>query len=248
MQLRPPPDPSAVPEDVAAGLTDATRTLGFRPAVTVLRPGGRRDEQGVATLAQWAAKGAHLLEADLGLGPGDRLHVDVPADWPLAAVCLAAWWAGITVTTDGDAEVAVVDEHREVPPAAVDVLRTGGAVDGAPLGSVPGEAWASAVQTFPDAPPPPRADADLAALVVGVRRWTQRELLADAAATGTHGATIGIDAATADPLLALLVVAVRPVAAGRPTVVLDGVGRDAADGDRVGVWLPEVSARRAARG
>jgi uncharacterized protein (TIGR03089 family) len=147
VQLRPPPDPSAVPSDVATGLRAASEELGFRPAVTVLRP-DRRDEQGVATLAQWAAKGAHLLEADLGLGPGDRLHVDVPAGWTLAAVCLAAWWAGITVTTDGSTEVAVVEEGRPVPSGVADLLRTGAAVDGAPLATTEGEAWSEAVQTF----------------------------------------------------------------------------------------------------
>lgn len=239
MQLRPPPDPTAVPTDVAAGLTAAAATLGFQPAVSVLRAAGRRDEQGVASLAQWAAKGAHLLEADLGLGPGDRLHLDVRAGWPLAAVCLAAWWAGIGVTTDGDAEVAVVDEDRPVPAGAVDVLRTGASVDGAPVGDVPGEPWASAVQTFPDTPPPPRAAADLVAVQVGPRRWTQRELLADAAAlTDDRRATVGITADGADATLALLAVAARPIAAGRPTVVLDGAERDAAAGDRVSVWLP----------
>lgn len=237
MQLRPPPDPSAVPTDVATGLREATTTLGFRPAVTVLRP-DRRDEQGVATLAQWAAKGAHLLEADLGLGPGDRLHVDVPAGWPLAAVCLAAWWAGIGVTTDGDAEVAVVDETRPVPPATTDVLRTGAAVDGSPTSSAEGEAWAEAVQAFPDAPPPTRADADLLALVEGPRRWTQRELLADAAGLCDRTATLGVTVVGASAVLGVLAVAARPIAVQRPTVVLDGVDHRAAEPDRVTVWLP----------
>jgi uncharacterized protein (TIGR03089 family) len=237
VHLRPPPDPSTVPEDVASGLTAAATALGFRPAVTVLRP-GRRDEQGVATLAQWAAKGAHLLEADLGLGPGDRLHVDLPAGWTLAAVCLAAWWAGVTVTTDGDAEVAVVDEGRDAPAAAVDVLRTGPAVDGAPLDPAGDEPWPVAVQAFPDAPPPPRAAADLPALVAGDRRWTQRELLADAAALGDRWGTLGVEAAGVDPVLAVLAVAARPIAARRPTVVVDGVDRDAAAADRVAAWLP----------
>lgn len=242
MQLRPPPDPSAIPTDVATGLREATATLGFRPAVTVLRAAGRRDEQGMGTLAQWAAKGAHLLEADLGLGPGDRVHVDVPAGWPLAAICLAAWWAGITVTTDGDAEVAVVDESRPVPATGVeDLLRTGAAVDGAPVAVVEGEAWAQAVQTFPDAPPPPRAAAELVALAVGPRRFTQRELLADAAGLGDRRGTLGLEAAHLDPVVAVLAVAARPVALQRATVVLDGADRDAAAADGVTVWLPRAS-------
>jgi uncharacterized protein (TIGR03089 family) len=236
VQLVPPPDPSSVPTDVAAGLRAATQTLGFRPAVTVLRPEGRQ-EQGVASLAQWAAKGAHLLEADLGLGPGDRVAVDLPAGWTLAAVCLAAWWAGCTVALDGDAEVAVVDEDRTPPAAAVDVLWTGAAVDGAPRGATIGDPWSVAVQPFPDAPPPPRASPDLPALVDGVRRFTQRELLADAAALGDRRGALGLDGVAVDRSLAVLACAARPIAAQRPTVVLDGVPREAAAGDRVTVWL-----------
>lgn len=236
MQLVPPPDPAAVPTDVASGLRTATGELGFRPAVTVLRP-DRRDEQGVATLAQWAAKGAHLLEADLGLGPGDRVHLDLPAGWTMAAVCLAAWWAGIAITLDGDAEVAVVEEGRTPPAAAVDVLWTGAAVDGAPVGATGGEPWAQAVQAFPDAPPPPRAGPELLALVGGPRRFDQRELLADAAALGDRRATLGVDSATVTGHRAVLAVAARPIAARRPTVVLAGVDRDAATQDRVTSWL-----------
>ncbi|MEX1162648.1 MAG: hypothetical protein WEB03_03610 [Nitriliruptor sp.] len=236
MQLVPPPDPAAVPTDVASGLRSATDQLGFRPAVTVLRP-SRRDEQGVATLAQWAAKGAHLLEADLGLGPGNRLRVDVPAGWTLAAVCLAAWWAGIAVVLDGDAEVAVVEEGRPAPASATDVLWTGPAVDGAPLATTGGEPWAVAVQAFPDAPPPPRAGAELIALVDGPRRFDQRELLADAAALGDRRGTLGVDAATVTGTRAVLAVAARPIAVRRPTVVLAGTDRDAAASDRVTTWL-----------
>lgn len=237
MQLVPPPDPTSVPTDVASGLRTAAASLGFRPAVTVLRP-EERQEQGVASLAQWAAKGAHLLEADLGLGPGDRVAVDLPAGWTLAAVCLATWWAGCTVALDGDAEVAVVDEHRSPPATAVDVLWTGDAVDGAPLGATVGDPWAVAVQPFPDAPPPPRASSDLPALADGFRRFTQRELLADAAALGDRRGTIGLDRAGVDRTLAVLACAARPIAARRPTVVLHGVPRAAASGDRVTTWLP----------
>jgi uncharacterized protein (TIGR03089 family) len=237
VQLRPPPDPTAVPTDVATGLRAATDALGFRPAVTVLRPGAR-EEQGVASLAQWAAKGAHLLEVDLGLGPGDRVAVDVPAGWTLAAVSLAVWWAGVTVALDGDAEVAVVEEGRPPPAGALDVLWTGRAVDGAPVAATTGEHWAVAVQPFPDAPPLPRAASELPALVAGSRRFDQRELLADAATLGDRDGTLGIDAATVDPVLAVLACAARPIAARRPTVVVDGVDRAAADADRVTAWLP----------
>ncbi|MTV25987.1 hypothetical protein FTX61_11285 [Nitriliruptoraceae bacterium ZYF776] len=238
MQLRPPPDPTTVPTDVATGLRRAVDQLGFRPAVSVLRP-DRRDEQGVATLAQWAAKGAHLLEAELLLTPGDRVHVDLAPSWPLAAVCLAVWWTGATVTLDGDAEVAIVEEGRTPPAGAVDVLRVGAAVDGAPLDpATDGEPYPQAVQAWPDHPPAPRAAPELTALTAGPRRFDQRELLAEAASLGDRAGALGVDASTLDPLTAVLAVAARPVALGRATVVLAGVDRDAAGGDAVRHWLP----------
>jgi hypothetical protein len=213
-------------------VADAARELGHRPAITVVRR-GRRDEQGMASLAQWAAKGAHLLEADLLLEPGDRLALRGPASWPLAAVALAAWWAGILVTLDGDAEVAVVHEGHAPPPGAQDVLFTGEAVDGSPTGPVDGEPWAQAVQAFPDHPPTPRGHAGAPALEHGGHLATQQELIARVA--DEHG-VLGIDAAMVGAVDGLVAVAVRPVVTGRATVVLAGADREDAAGERVAVW------------
>jgi hypothetical protein len=99
VQLGPPVDAPRRPTELASALEQARERLGNRPAVTVLSPRGR-EEQAVASLAQWAAKGAHLLEADLLLEPGDAVRFDAPWSWPAAAVCLAAWWAGIVVDLD----------------------------------------------------------------------------------------------------------------------------------------------------
>lgn len=239
MQLAPPPTSGSVPTDVAAAVTAALSTRGPAPAVTVLHP-SRREEQGVASLAQWAAKGAHLLEAELLLQPGDRLHVDVAPGWPLAAVCLAAWWAGITVTLPGAggpaAEVAVVSEGRTAPPDAADVLWVGDGVDGGPLGTVDGEAWPVAVQAWPDAPPPPGAEADRMALRTGEVTRTQAELLAEGAAIGQG--RLGVSVTDLDALTAVLAIAARPVATPHPTVLLAGTDRAAADGERVRTWWP----------
>lgn len=232
MQLSPPPGSRPAPEDLATALREAAERLGHRPAVTVLHP-ERRDEQGVASLAQWAAKGAHLLQADLLLEPGDRLAVRMPVGWPLAAVTLAAWWAGIVVTLDGPAEVAVVHEGHEPPPGADDVLWTGDAVDGAPVGPVAGEPWAQAVQAFPDHPPAPAAHRDGAALEHAGEVSSQHDLIRRI--EGEEG-TLGLDLATIGLEEGLVAVAVRPLVTGRHTVVLDGVGREAAEGERVRVW------------
>ena len=234
MQLAPPPSGRPTPTDVPGALEAAAEVLGHRPAITLLRAEGR-EEQGVASLRQWAAKGAHLLEADLLLEPGDRVALRAPVGWGAAAVALAAWWAGLVVTLDGDAEVAVVHEERTAPPDAEDVLWLGDAIDGSPLAAVDGEAWAEAVQAFPDQPPPPRGGADHVALEADGGTWTQGELLARVEAEGTEG-TLGIEAATIDPVAGLLAVALRPLVASRPTVVLAGADRAAADGERVAVW------------
>jgi uncharacterized protein (TIGR03089 family) len=204
--------------------------------VTVLHP-SRRDEQGVASLAQWAAKGAHLLELDLLLEPGDVLTLDVPAGWTAAAVALAAWWSGLVVDLDGGGQVAVVEEGRTPPPGAEEVLWVGGQVDGAPSAPVPGDAWVHAVQSFPDQPPPPRSAPGLLAVVAGDTRWTQEELLAAATEELPAEGTLGLDSATdLSPALTLAAVAVRPLVVGKPTVVLRGDDRAAAAGERVRSW------------
>ncbi|MFP4634748.1 MAG: TIGR03089 family protein [Nitriliruptoraceae bacterium] len=237
MRLEPPPTTRSRPDEVATALRDAAERLGHRPAVTVLLPDGRQ-EQSVASLAQWAAKGAHLLELDLQLEPGDRLHLDVPPSWPAVAVVLACWWAGIAVTLDGDAEVAVVHADRD-GPAGAEVLRVGDGFDGAPPDTGHDEAWVRAVQAFPDQPPTPRAASGLAAMVSDGAVLTQAELLAilderPGADAGPLGIVAprdgGVDATT------LVDLALRPLVSGRPTVVVRGVGREAADGERVGVW------------
>jgi uncharacterized protein (TIGR03089 family) len=247
VQLGPPADRPPAARDLATALDQARVRLGNRPAVTVLSPRGR-EEQAVASLAQWAAKGAHLLEADLLLTPGDALRLDAPWSWPAAAVCLAAWWAGLLVELDaqGDAEVAVLDEHVADRPAAAEVLRVGDAITGAPLGEVAGEAWTLAVQAFPDQPPRPQAAPDRVALRHRGRTWTQLEVLdlARDLGQGTLGLTSDRPAAGAGPdpaVVGLVALAVRPLLVGRPTVVLRGVARDAAAGERVATWWPPSS-------
>jgi uncharacterized protein (TIGR03089 family) len=243
VQLAPLRPSGPPPEDLATALRVAAELLGQRPAVTVLHAAGR-EEQGVASLAQWAAKGAHLLTLDLLLEPGDRLHLDAPPSWQVAAVCLAAWWAGLEVTLDGSdgAAVAVLHESRQASPGADEVLWLGDAVDGGPSGEIAGESWPDAVQTFPDQPPAPRATPTAAALRVGGVSATQAALLRRAAAL--DGGTAGIEVPEEGPRRPpdarrdeVVAIAVRPLVAHRPTVVLRGVERAAAAGDRVSVWL-----------
>lgn len=219
--LAPRPGPS---EDVAAALTAAVAALGQRPAVTVLLPDARH-EQGFASLAGWAAKGAHLLRDELDLGPGDVLGVDAPPSWPLATVALAAWWAGVALGPVVPGRPAVVHEGR--PDPGGDVWWLGDAVDGGPLSAPPsGEAWTSAVIPYPDRPPAPGAAPDLAAAIdADGAITTQRQLLLawreDAGVLGLRG---GVERPSLPVIGAL---AGRPLVTGAATVVVaDGVAAD----------------------
>jgi hypothetical protein len=232
-------------QDVAAALIAAAGALGQRPAITFHRggtgqdgtgPDGTRQEQGFASLAGWVAKGAHLLRDEFGLGPGAALGVAAPAGWPLAAVTLAAWWNGITIVPVGDADVTVL--HTALADATSLAARTetvlwiGDELDGA--GNLPveltsehlGEHWIEAVTPFPDRAPAPSHDGTLVAVRTATGSCSQLELLELARTTGDG--TFGIDRRADNDLLdsdvtfeLLAALAVRPLATGHATVVLD---------------------------
>lgn len=232
MQLRPPPGPLPPVDDVPTALRQAARQLGQLPAVTVYLPGARH-EQGVASLSQWAAKGAHLLELDLMLTPGDRVRLDAPASWTTAAVALAVWWTGGVVALEGDATIAVLDPARRPPASAHEVLHVGDGIDGAPTSSQL-TAWTHEAQPMPDDPPMPRGTAASPALLAGGRSFDQASLLAMAARQGDG--TVGVEDEKGDAVDQLVAIALRPLVTGRPTVIVRGVARDVADGERVATW------------
>ncbi|MDX1659720.1 MAG: hypothetical protein R3343_12935 [Nitriliruptorales bacterium] len=225
-----------LPQSLAEGLRAAADHRGHRPAVTVLRD-DRREEQGFASLAQWAAKGAHLLEVDFHLGPGERLAVSGPPGWMPAAVCLAAWWIGAEVTSEVPGATSAVLHESWEGDAASEALWFGDAVDGSPTDGQLEPAYPVEVQAFPDQPPIPRARPDLPALATPARRFTQEELIEEAATRWDRDQVLGLDLATdPDPLLWMIAVAARPAVTGLATVVVAGPDRSAADAERVGVW------------
>lgn len=232
MQLQRPSAP-APPSDLAAGLETCARERGQRPAVTVLSAAGRA-EQGYVTLAQWAAKGAHLLQVDLGLVPADRVLVDVPPGWTLAAVCAAVWWVGGTVVLGDATDVAgaVVHERRPLPDAP-EVYLVGDALDGGITAPSDAYVWAEEVQAFPDQPPTRTATARSAALEEDGVVTTHGDLVASLAA---ERGVLGVDLATFTDA-GVREVAARPLVTGRATLVLrDGLDREAASGDGVTTW------------
>lgn len=234
MQLGSLPARGPRAEHLAEALRLAARAYGHRPAITVLSPRDRQ-EQSYTSLAQWAAKGAHHFTLDLLLEPGDRVGLQAPAGWGTAAVALAAWWAGLEVTLDGPAEVAVVHESVAPPWQAQEVFVLGDGFDGSPLGAASGEPWVRAVQSFPDQPPVSPVQASSPALHVDSRAHSHRELI-DAALADTASGVLGLDAGPTADVDALRDTAIRPLLTGHATVVLRDVERDRAEGDRVAHW------------
>ncbi|MFR9755356.1 TIGR03089 family protein [Streptomyces sp. TR06-5] len=74
-----------------------------RPLVTFYDDAtGERVELSVATLANWVAKTANLLQGDLSAEPGDRLALLLPAHWQTTVWLLACSATGVTADLHGD--------------------------------------------------------------------------------------------------------------------------------------------------
>ncbi|WP_267246134.1 TIGR03089 family protein [Streptomyces sp. PR69] len=84
-----------------------------RPLVTFYDDAtGERVELSVATVANWVAKTANLLQGDLAAAPGDRLALLLPAHWQSAVWLLACSSVGVCAEVGGD-------------PAAADLVVSG---------------------------------------------------------------------------------------------------------------------------
>jgi uncharacterized protein (TIGR03089 family) len=127
-----------------------------------------RVELSAGTLANWVAKTANLLVDDLGLAPGDRVAVLLPAHWQTAAALLGSWAAGLVVGAEVDkADAAFVTADgvaRALAAGVPEVLALplsplGRGFDGAPPDG--SRDFPAEVRAQPDryAGPPPPADA-----------------------------------------------------------------------------------------
>lgn len=67
--------------DVPALLEALQASDAGRPRVTWYGPGGERVELSARVLANWVVKTANLLGDELGIGPGDRVVLDLPGHW-----------------------------------------------------------------------------------------------------------------------------------------------------------------------
>lgn len=247
----PLPPANTFPEALRQAVTER----GHAPAVTVVARHGR-SEQGMASLAQWTAKGAHLLQDELALPPGALVALHAPPSWTTAVVCMASWWSGLRIhLVDGRDVPGRQQPDPDLPDDAAAVVRwedgaastddddqrtwwVGATFDGTPRD--PGlAAWTVQAQWMPDALPAPRAD-DGPALSHRGHAWTMSELMERA--RQLPPGTLGIDGTSASNVDAIIAVAVRPVVTGYPTVVLDGVDRAATTGDRIAFWADSPTA------
>lgn len=80
-----------------------------RPFVTYYdESSGERSELSTKSLANWVAKTHHLLGDELGLGAGDTALIALPAHWISVPAILGCLTAGLTLSAEGDADVAFV--------------------------------------------------------------------------------------------------------------------------------------------
>ena len=189
--------PSTYPE-LMAGLL---REDAARPLVTFYDDAtGERVELSVTTFANWVAKTASLAQDELGVEPGELVVVDLPTHWLGAVWLLAAWTAGHCVSTEPESAdraalvvcgPASVERHGRlaatVPVVALSLRPLGGRFT-APLPAGTTD-FGAVVLAQPDSfsaitPPGP----DTAAVEAAGQAWTQRELLAAAAADPSVGA------------------------------------------------------------
>src|ERR687894_2706386 len=105
-------------------LDDVLRRAPAAPLLTSYDDlGGGRVELSAATLANWVAKTANLLQDEFDVTGGSTVAVALPVHWQTAAVLLGVWSCGATVLDtaaedDGrldDADVVLAAQDR-LPP------------------------------------------------------------------------------------------------------------------------------------
>ncbi|RFU21885.1 TIGR03089 family protein [Geodermatophilus marinus] len=89
------PQPAALPADL---LARALRRDAAAPLLTDYDDAvGSRVELSAATLANWVAKTANLLQEEFDVAPGGTVAVALPVHWQTAAVLLGVWSCGAAV-------------------------------------------------------------------------------------------------------------------------------------------------------
>jgi uncharacterized protein (TIGR03089 family) len=98
-------------------LAEALRRSAAAPLLTSYDDlGGGRVELSAATLANWVAKTANLLQDEFDVTGGSRVAVALPVHWQTAAVLLGVWSCGATVLdTAAEDDVVLAAQDRLAP-------------------------------------------------------------------------------------------------------------------------------------
>jgi len=205
---------------------------GARPFVTFYDDAtGERVELSVATVDNWVAKTANLLQDHVAATPGERVAVLLPAHWQTQVWLLACWSAGLVTVMDGDPAAA---DHVVTGPDELDRARAcrgervalslrplGGRFASAPDGFVD---YAAEVSSYGDRfTPYAPVGPDQPVLEIGGRVLTGAQVAAQAQeAAHARSVAIGARLLSAGPLSSwdgLLAGLLLPLAAGGSVVL-----------------------------
>ena len=118
--------PPLLPADLLAA---ALRRDAAAPLLTQYDDAtGERVELSAATVGNWVAKTANLLQDEFDVGPGSTVVLALPVHWQTATALLGVWSCGAAVLDtaaedDGrlaDADVVLVSQDRIAPLEEVD--------------------------------------------------------------------------------------------------------------------------------
>ncbi|MDP9166339.1 MAG: TIGR03089 family protein [Actinomycetota bacterium] len=100
--------------NLAAAVLDPLLAVPSAPRITYYDDAtGERIELSTVTLANWAAKTGNLLRDELGLGPGSRVAILLPAHWQTLGVLLGVWYVGAEVVLgQGNCDIACCTADR----------------------------------------------------------------------------------------------------------------------------------------
>lgn len=211
--------PATTPGDLLVG---RLRTDPGGPLLTFYDDAtGERTELSAATFANWVAKSANLLADELGVGPGDRVALRLPAHWQTVVALHAIWRVGgLAGTGELPAADVLVCDEQSLPclpatcPVAAFSLRPLGAGLARPLPGVVDAAAEVAAQ--PDVCPLPPPPGDAPALVTaGGPTLSQAALVTSAPASAGR---VMLVADRWDTTELLLAAAVSPLTRGSVVV------------------------------
>lgn len=112
--------------NLSAAVMDPLLAVPSAPRITYYDDAtSERIELSTVTLANWAAKTGNLLRDELGMGPGSRVAILLPAHWQTLGVLLGIWYIGAEVVlgqNDCDITCCTRDRLDEAEAAAGEVV------------------------------------------------------------------------------------------------------------------------------